>query len=63
MARLGLLIALPPFAVRLMFLIRRQAIHPMPLENAMDRGARDLDAMKTEQIRRDSAGAEVIVLA
>ena len=34
------------FAVRLMFLVRRQPIHAVPLENAVHGGARDLDAME-----------------
>ena len=62
-AGLRLLVALPALAVRLMLLIRRQPIHPVPLQDAMHRGARDLDAMEPVQIRRDPARSEVIVLA
>jgi len=46
MAWLGLLIALPPFAARLMFLIGRQPIQAMPPADAMHGGAGDRDPME-----------------
>ena len=61
--RQWLLIALPPFPVRSVFLIRRQTVQAMPLEDAMHRGHRDRDVMEPEQIRCDPARSEVIVLA
>jgi hypothetical protein len=44
-------------------LIRRQARHPVPRQDAMHRRDGDRDLMKALQICRDPAGAEVIVLA
>jgi hypothetical protein len=60
---LRLLIALPPLAVRLVLLICGEARHAVPRQDAMHRRHRDLDAMEPMQVRRDPAGAEVIVLA
>jgi hypothetical protein len=63
MTGLRLLIPLPPFTVRLALLIRRQPRHPVPRQDAMHRRDGDLDLVKAQQIRRDPAGAEVVVLA
>jgi hypothetical protein len=45
-----------------MFLVCGQAIHPVPLQNAMHRGTGDQDLMKPMQVRGDSSGTEVILL-
>jgi hypothetical protein len=63
MPGLRLLIALPAFTVRLVLLIRGQPRHPMPRQDAMHRRDGDRDLMKALQVRRDPAGAEMIVLA
>jgi hypothetical protein len=57
-----LLVALPAFAIGPMFLVCGQAIHPVPLQNAMHRGTGDQDLMKPMQVRGDSFGTEVILL-
>jgi hypothetical protein len=46
-----------------MFLIRRHAIHPAPCQDAVHRGASDLNSMEPKQISRDPGWPEVIVLA
>jgi hypothetical protein len=43
---LRLLVALSALAVRVMLLIRWQSIHPVPREDAVDRGAGNLDLME-----------------
>jgi hypothetical protein len=63
MTGLRLLIPLPAFPVRLVLLIRWQPRHPVPRQDAMPRRDGDLDLMKAQHVRRDPAGAEVIVLA
>src|SRR5262249_32455983 len=60
---LGLLVALPALAARLVLLIRRETRHAMPRQDAVHRGGRDSDLVEAMQIRRDPACAEVIVLA
>jgi hypothetical protein len=45
-----------------MLLIGRQTIHPVPLQNAVDRGSGDGDLMKATQIRGDSPGAKMVLL-
>jgi hypothetical protein len=61
-ARLGLLVPLPAFAVRVVLLIRREPRHTVPRQDAVHGGGRDDYPMEATQIRRDPAGAEVIVL-
>jgi hypothetical protein len=56
MTGLGLLIPLPALPVRLMLLIRRRSIHPLPREDPVHREARDLDAMESVQIPAIRAG-------
>src|SRR5687768_7548922 len=63
MPRLRLLIALPALAVRLMLLVGRQSIHPVPREDAVHRGPGDLEPMEPEQIRGNPRRAEMIMLA
>ena len=63
MTRLGLLIPLPSFAVRLMLLIRRQPVQSMPLQDPMHGGAGDLYEMNPLQIRCNAGWPKVIVLA
>ena len=46
-----------------MLLIRWQSIHALPLQDAVHRGARDLEAMKPVQIRGDPGRSEVRMLA
>jgi hypothetical protein len=58
-----LLVSLPAFAIRPMLLICWQTIHPVSLQDAMDRGACDQDLMKAMQVRGDSSGPEMILLA
>jgi hypothetical protein len=60
---LGLLVALPAFAVRLVLLICRQPRHAVARQDAVDRRASDRDSVKALQVRRDPASAEMIVLA
>jgi len=45
-----------------MFLIGWQTTHPVPLQNAVDRGSCHHDLMKAVQVRGDSSGAEVVLL-
>src|SRR5262245_42753533 len=63
MAGRELFISFPAFAIRPMFLIRRQTIHPVPLQNTMDRGNGNPDLMKAVQVSRDSCGAKMVLLA
>jgi hypothetical protein len=63
MTRLGLLIALPAFAVRLMLLIRGQPVQSMPLQDAMHGGTGDLYRNESALIRGNAGRAKVIVLA
>jgi hypothetical protein len=63
MPRLRFLVPLPSFAVRLMLLIRWQPVYSMPLQDAMHRGAGDLDEMNALSIRGDAGWPKVRVLA
>ena len=63
MPRGELLISLPALAVRPVLLIRRQTIHPVSLQNPMHRRSCDQDLMKAMEIRGDSSGPEMILLA
>jgi hypothetical protein len=60
--RLRLLVALPAPAVRLVLLIGRQPAHAVPRQDAMDGRDGDGNPVEPLQVRRDPAGAEVIVL-
>src|SRR5688572_23789297 len=57
-----LLVSLPTFPIRSMLLICRQPIHSVALQDTVDRRSCDHNLMKTVQVRRDSPGAEVILL-
>jgi hypothetical protein len=52
------LIALPALPLRLMLLMGREAVHPVSAENAVHRGARHRDLVKSLQIIGDLAGPE-----
>src|SRR5690606_13494926 len=62
-SRLRLLIPLPALPVPLVLLIRREAMHSVPAQDAVHRGARDANLVEPLQVRRDAAWPEVIVLA
>jgi hypothetical protein len=56
MPRLRLLVALPPLRVRPVLLIRRQAAHAVPYEDAVHRADRHADLVKPLQIAPDPPG-------
>ena len=61
-SRLRLLVPLPPFAMGSMFLIGRQPVQLVPMQNPMDGGPRNGELVKALQVVGDFARPEVVLL-
>jgi len=61
-SRLRFLIALPPFPVGTILLVRRQPMQLVATQNAMDRGHRDRPLVEALEVVGDSPRAKVILL-
>jgi hypothetical protein len=62
MAGLWLLVALPGAPSKLALMVGRQKVQTVPKQNAMDRGARDLQLVKALQIVCDPSRPKVMAL-